>query len=183
MIRLHSIRDYLVRDNRVAGLVYVGIVIALGLTTFLTLADLAESYRARNAAVEMLSRLEGRPNSDHGAPKDLGPTGSPFLDGQTVTIASASLLQRVAAVISTSGGTVVSSELAQQGTQAKDDYVIAIANCELEEEALQKVLYEIEAGLPFLFIDQLNVQASSDSGQGRRLRVRIGIAGLWPRGK
>ena len=60
MIRLHSIRDYLVRDNRVAGLVYVGIVIALGLTTFLTLADLAERYRARNATVEMLSRLGGR---------------------------------------------------------------------------------------------------------------------------
>ena len=183
MIRLHSIRDYVARNHRVAGLVYVGLVMALGLTTFLTLADLAERYRARNASVEMLSRLAGQTKSEHGAPKDLGPVGSPFLDGQTVTIASASLLQRVATVISTSGGTVVSSELAQQGTQAADGYVMAIANCELEEEALQKVLYEIEAGLPFLFIDQLNVQASSDSGQGRRLRVRFAIAGLWPRGK
>ena len=60
MIRLHSIRDYLVRDNRVAGLVYVGLVIALGLTTFVALADLAERYRTSNTTVEMLSRLGGR---------------------------------------------------------------------------------------------------------------------------
>jgi general secretion pathway protein M len=43
------------------------------------------------------------------------------------------------------------------------------------------MLYEIEAGMPFLFIDQLVVQTpnvSSDSGTGR-LRILLAVSGQW----
>ena len=96
-----------------------------------------------------------------------------------MTVASAALLQRITNIITNAGGTVVSSEIVQPREQSKDGYVTAIANCELEQETLQKVLYDIEAGLPFLFIDQLNVQAPPNPGQSGRLRVLLGVAGLW----
>jgi general secretion pathway protein M len=183
MISPHSINGYLARSHNRAGLIYVGLMLTFGLITVFMLTDLAEKFRSRNAAAEMFSRLDGNLKPGRNASKGSRPAGSPFLDGQTVTVASATLLQRITNIITAGGGTIVSSELVQQGTQAKDGYITAIANCELEEEALQKVLYEVEAGLPFLFIDQLNIQAPLDSGQGGRLRVRLGIAGLWPKGK
>jgi general secretion pathway protein M len=53
----------------------------------------------------------------------------------------------------------------------------------MEQPALQKVLYDLEAGMPFLFVDQLDVQvpqatATSDSGTGR-IRVVLGVTGQW----
>ena len=56
-----------------------------------------------------------------------------------------------------------------------------IANCEIGQPALQKLLYDIEAGMPFLFVDQLVVQApagTSTGGDGR-LRVMIAVSGQW----
>ena len=54
---------------------------------------------------------------------------------------------------------------------------------QLAHEALQRVLYDIEAGLPLLFIDQLIVQTSSVPQESGRLRVQIAVAGPWSRGK
>ena len=175
MISAHSISGHLTRHPNLSGLIYVALVVICCLTTLSILTDLVDRYRVRNASLEMLSRLEGR---DQILSKDGGPRGSPFLEGQTLTTASATLLQRITSIISNAGGTVVSSEMVQRGTQAKDGYVTAITNCELEQETLQKVLYEIEAGLPFLFIDQLQVQAPLE-GQSGRLRVVLGVTGLW----
>jgi general secretion pathway protein M len=129
----------------------------------------------------MLSRIDGRNHSgsaEHGG--TTRPPGSPFLQGQTVTVASAALLQRITGVITNAGGTVVSTEMQQQGARTKDGYVTAIANCELGAEALQRVLYDIEAGLPFLFVDQLVVQTPSAPAEGGRLRVMLAVAGQWP---
>jgi general secretion pathway protein M len=43
------------------------------------------------------------------------------------------------------------------------------------------LLYDIEAGMPFLFIDQLVVQAPgtfATSGEGK-LRILLGVSGQW----
>jgi general secretion pathway protein M len=56
-----------------------------------------------------------------------------------------------------------------------------IANCDIDQPGLQKLLYDIEAGMPFLFVDQLVVQAPvtlSTSGDGR-LHVLIAVSGQW----
>jgi general secretion pathway protein M len=179
MIAIHSIERYLARYPSLSGLFYVALVVVFCLMTLFTLMDTIERYRARNAALEILTRLDGRNqfSSERGGTR---PPGSPFLEGQTVTVASAALLQRITGIITSAGGNVVSSEMEQQGVRPKDGYVTAIANCELEQEALQRVLYDVEAGLPFLFIDQLDVQAPSNPSQSGRLRVRLSVAGLWP---
>ena len=117
--------------------------------------------------------------TDRSATTDSWPPGSPFLEGQTVTVASAALLQRIADTITRAGGTVASTEIQPQAAQSKNGYVTAIANCELEQAALQQVLYDIEAGLPFLFIDQLTVQPQTLPGDGGRMRVLLGVSGLW----
>jgi general secretion pathway protein M len=176
MISAHSIGDYVTRHPNLAGLVYLASILICGLITLSMVTDLVDRYNARNASLDTLSRLQGRelPSS-----KDGVPSGSPFLDGQTLTTASATLLQRLTSIVASAGGTVISSEIAQRGTQSKDGYVTAIANCELEQEALPKILYEIEAGMPFLFIDQIQIQAPVETGQAGRMRVFLTVAGLW----
>ena len=53
----------------------------------------------------------------------------------------------------------------------------------MEQPALQKVLYDLEAGMPFLFVDQLDVQvpqttAKDEAGSGH-IRVMLGVSGQW----
>ena len=179
-ISRQSINSFLTRYQYLSGLIYVALVVIGCLTTLLMVTDTLDHYRARTASFEMLSRLEGR---GHGGAKDFRPPGSPFLEGQTVTVASAALLQRITSSITNAGGTIISSEMAQQGTQSKDGYVTAIANCEIAQEGLQRMLYDLEAQLPLLFVDQLVVKPFSAPQDAGRLRVQLSVAGLWPGGK
>lgn len=165
----------------VAGLIFVALIITACLTTLMMYANILEQFRARNASVDLLSRLEGRLPQRSGA--NARPPGSPFLAGQTATIASAALLQRLTTIVTGAGGTIISTEMIQSGAQSKDGFLSAIANCELEHDALQRVLYEIEAGLPFLFVEQLIVQPSSGPGESGKLRVTLGVTAQWAGGK
>jgi len=77
----------------------------------------------------------------------------------------------------------MTSEIEAQGSHSKDNYLRAIATCEIEQPALQKLLYDIEAGMPFLFVDQLVAQAPMSPSEGKRMRVLLGVSGLWPGAK
>jgi len=182
MIARHPLSQYLPRDPRLSVLGYAAVVIALFLTIVFALADIAERFRALNESTEILSQLKERvldAGSEPSRAANAGPAGSPFVEGPTVTVASAMLLQRIAGAVARAGGTVVSSEVEPQSVQPKDGYVRAIANCEIEQQGLQKLLYDIEAGKPFLFIDQLVVEAQTPSNEGGRMRVLLGISGMW----
>jgi general secretion pathway protein M len=129
----------------------------------------------------MLAQLEGRrPAASGGRTADVRmPSGSAFLEGATVTIAGAALLQRVAGAVTKLGGNVLSSQLDLQGTQAKAGFVSMVASCEIDQPALQPLIYDLEAGMPFLFVDQLAVQAPTvTSGEGR-LRIVLAVSGQW----
>ena len=131
----------------------------------------------------MLEQFEGRKlaaGRGQGA-TIAGPTGSPFLEGATVTVAGAALLQRVTAAVTKLGGNVLSSQIDLQGTQSKNGFLTIIANCDIDQSGLQHLLYDIEAGMPFLFVDQLSVQAPAgftSSGEGK-LRVLLAVSGQW----
>jgi general secretion pathway protein M len=117
MITRESISAYFVQYPRFSALIYVGLVAICCLATLLMLGDVIDRYRARNASLDMLSRLEGR---SHGGAKDHRPPGSPFLEGQTITVAGAALLQPNTSSITNAGGTSISSEMVQQGARSKD---------------------------------------------------------------
>jgi general secretion pathway protein M len=109
------------------------------------------------------------------------PAGSPCLEGSTVTVAAAALLQRVTAAITKFGGNVLSSQVDLQGTQSKTGFLTIIASCDIDQPSLQKLLYDLEAGQPFLFLEQLSVQAPASfaSAGGGRLRVLLSVSGQW----
>jgi general secretion pathway protein M len=173
-----TLRKSFVNSPPVAATAYAALVIVLVVVTISSVADILSQRASVAATAAMLAQLEGRKVPAAGGRSEAGvPTGSPFLEGATVTVAGAALLQRVAAAVTKAGGNVLSSQLDVQGPNAKAGFVSMVANCEMDQSALQSMLYDLEAGMPFLFIDQLDVQVAS-SGEGK-LRFLLGVSGQW----
>jgi general secretion pathway protein M len=80
--------------------------------------------------------------------------------------------------VTKAGGNVLSSQLDLQGPHAKAGFVSMVANCELDQSALQAMLYDLEAGMPFLFVDQLDIQTATATGDGK-LRFLLGVSAQW----
>ena len=185
MTQDHPINRYLARYPIAAVAIYAGVVFMLLFAAWVGVADIMERRAAVAGATELLARLEGR-NAPSAADVDPlsgpAPSGSPFLEGQTVTVAGAALLQRVATAVTKFGGNVLSSQVELEGAEAKNGYISLIASCEIEQPALQQLLYDLEAGMPFLFVDQLVAQAPlpTTAGKGERMRVLLAVSGLWP---
>lgn len=174
-----TLRKSLVSSPIIAGAVYAGLVAMLLVIIASSLIDVFNQRASVAASAAMLEQLEGR--KPLAADKRSGgagaPSGSPFLEGATVTVAGAALLQRVAAAVTKAGGNVLSSQLDVQGLNAKAEFVSMVANCELEQAAMQSLLYDLEAGMPFLFIDQLDIQVPA-AGESK-LRFLLGVSGQW----
>lgn len=165
-----------------AAVGYAGLVVVLIYFVCSSMTDILDRRVALAASTEILAQLEGRRPlslSVAGA-VDGPPTGSPFLEGPTVTVAGAALLQRVASAVNRVGGNVQSSQVEFEGTQSKAGLVGVTATCEVEQPALQQLLYDLEAGMPYLFIDQLTAQAPTASMESQgRMRVVLTVSGQW----
>ena len=174
---------YFVRYSSIPALCYAALVVTLLVIVFSAVTDVLQRHRAVLELAEVLARFEHRaPLSSAETKQATGdqPHGSPFLDGPTVTVASAALLQRVTGAIVRAGGNVVSSEVKPQDLHSADGFVRITATCELEQKALQQLLYGIEAEMPFLFVDQLLAQAPPPESKAGRIRVVLDVSGMWP---
>jgi general secretion pathway protein M len=176
MINMQKFESYLTRFPIAAVAAYVALVVLFGFTTVQTVMEILGSRDATIASAEILQTLEARhPAQRAAARSDVSvPTGSAFLEGQTASVASAMLLQRVLAATKRVNGNTLSSQVDVQGPLAKSGFVSATFNIELTSAALQPLLYDLEAGMPFLFIDELVVQPAASSTD--RMRLVLGIS-------
>jgi|SRR5450631_1050295 len=178
------IDNYLARFPLGAAICYLLIVIVFLLTATLSILNILERRQEVTATGDILSRLEGR---KFGSARiaDAGDislvTGSPVLEGPTVTVAGATLLQRVAGAITRFGGNILSSQVDLQGVQSKDGFVTVSVDCELDQPSLQKLLYDLEAGMPFLFVDQLVAQVpeAATGAFKEKMHISISVSGQW----
>lgn len=175
------------RFPQAAAALYVALVAALLATTAGTVLDLAAQREAVSAAADLLDQLGSRGAArPRAAPTDVAvPVGSPFLEGATASVAGAALLQRLGLAVTRVQGSILSSQVDLQGPQAKAGFVTATASLELNPAALQALLYDIEAGMPFLFVDQMAVQtpAGSANSATAKHRVLLSVSGQWQGGK
>jgi general secretion pathway protein M len=162
----------------VAASIYGVVAIALLAMTWLALAGIYSGESALAETASLLERLQGRkvsPAADGGAM-----TGSPFLEGPSVTVAGAALLQRVAGAVTRAGGSVQSSQVDVAGSQG--GMVKLEISCEIGQADLQHLLYDLEAGMPFLFVDELTAEmpqaVGANDGVGR-MHVQLAVSGEW----
>jgi general secretion pathway protein M len=177
----------LTQSPLIAVVLYFGVAGGLIAITAVSVLDIVGHQRTLAQTSDLLDQLRGRSARVGAASAAAERPGTPFLEGPTVTVAGAALLQRVAAAVGNVGGTIQSSQVDVLGTQAKDGFVGLVVSCEMEQASLQKVLYDLEVGMPFLFVDQLDVQvpqttAVNEGGSGR-IRVVLGVSGQWQGGK
>jgi general secretion pathway protein M len=175
---------FLTRFPAGASILYVGVVMAFGITAFTTVAEILQRRDAVATTAAVSSQLESRGPTvprGRGEEPDARTAGSPLLDGATVTVGGDNLLQRVAGSITRFGGNILYTQVDLEGPQSKDGFVSATVNWELEQPALQQLLYDLESGMPFLFVDQLVAQgpaAAATPPQGK-LRLVISVSGQW----
>jgi general secretion pathway protein M len=176
----YRIEQYLKRYPAASALLYATLVLGALFICATELVDLHKQFNDLAASREILRRLETRARAlsgDTARAANERPAGSPFLEGPTVTVAGASLLQRTSNAIVSVAGSLLSSEVEAQ-SMAKDGNIRINAICELEQNAVQPLLYDLEAGMPFLFVEQLTLQGARPDNKGR-MRVSLGITARW----
>ena len=180
----HSIDRYLARYPRYATFIYGAAVLAMLLTSVFALVEIVRQYQALGAAAETLATFERRKeNTASDATPINQPAGSPFVEGPTLTVASASLLQQLTTALTRAGGSVISSEVDNQFAQSKEGFVRIRATGNIEQTGLQQLLYELESGMPFVFVDQLSARMEVDGKKDGLMRVSLGVTALWSAGK
>ena len=171
------------RREALAVLAYVGIVVGLVASSLFLVDDLWARSSEIAAAQERLDQLTGHswPGPPVSLASEASMSGSPFLDGRTITIAGAAMEQRVGGAIAKAGGALVSSQVELDGSEAKDGFVTLIATVEVAQPALQTILYDIEAGMPYLFVDKLSIQSPQDFSEPEtgRMRMTMSVVGQW----
>ncbi|WP_316164900.1 MULTISPECIES: type II secretion system protein GspM [unclassified Bradyrhizobium] len=178
-----SLRRIFVNSPAASAILYAATIVALLWLGAAAVADLVAKRDQLNDTNAQLAQFSGRKRPDSSSSSDsvTAPGGSVFVEGRTVTIAGAALVQRLTEAISKAGGSVLSTQVELPAARGNENLISVVASCELEQPALQQLLYDLEAGLPFLFVDQLHVQqplAAATGGVGR-LTVLVTVSGQW----
>jgi len=160
-------------------------IFLVGLTTVAVamISSLLDSYAALDRNRAILARLDqqmGRTTRRSDA-ATAAVNGPPFLSGKTITIAGAALQERVEAAVKKAGGNVLSSQIDLQGPRSGEGFVGLTESLEIDQSALQPLLYDLEAGMPYLFVENLAIQAPQAFGEadGTPMRVLMGVSGQW----
>jgi general secretion pathway protein M len=180
---LSTPRKTIVSSPLLAAAAYIGLVVLLLFAVTASIIDVIDQRSEVAASATMLDQLDGRKAAARaGVGGDVTmPSGSAYLEGATVTVAGATLLQRVAGAVVKFGGNVLSTQLDVQSASGKPGFLSMIASCEIEQAQLQQLLYDLEAGMPFLFVDQLVVQTptTASGSESGKLRVLLAVSGQW----
>lgn len=148
----------------------------------LAIYDISAARGSVASLHETLEALEARSSASSGMSGDTSSSASSaFLEGETVTLAGAALLQQATAAVTRVGGNVLSSQVELEASKSNGGLVKIAINCDIEQPAIQKMLFSLETGVPYLFVDQLVVQAPSGSAKGstEKLHVLLNISGQW----
>jgi hypothetical protein len=104
---------------------------------------------------------------------------SALLRAKTIGVAAADLQQRVETAAHDVGAKALSSRVDLQDGSAATGALVYVGEIELDTANLQPLLYNLEAGTPFLEIADLSIQPLQDAGAGGRLRVSLAATASW----
>ena len=137
---LALLRRNLLVSPPVAALLYAVVLVFLLWMMGSTIAAVLAQHKQYSGATTLLAQIEGRksPSVRRGANEVAVPSGSPFLEGATVTVAGAGLVQRVAGAVTKVGGSVLSTQVDLQGSESKAGFVSVAASCEVDQPGLQQ---------------------------------------------
>jgi general secretion pathway protein M len=167
----------------VAALVLLLFLCMYGVGLMLQLrADAAREVSERR---EMLSRLEGKLQTISSRPTSAAPSAA-FLDAMTQGLASAQLQSYLAQLVGAQNATLVSAGAEAAKRDDEPDTIRLQVTLDMNMKALRAVLYQLESGTPYVFVDALTIQpAGTVAGrivEDPLLRTTLSLRALWQRG-
>jgi hypothetical protein len=160
-------------------------VIGLGLVLQSGNRELQTEYAVKAQLLDGLRRT-GAAN--------IGKTGKPMADGAAIvapseTIAASTLQKQIVDRLNAAGGVVqsVQAEPAREATaEGRQQRLVARLSFESSATALQHLLFALETGAPFIFVDTLAAQPAAGGAPGTRaegrLRVTLAVSSYWKNG-
>ena len=134
---------------------------------------------------ELLSRLQARIRADAGRSNVAAPPAA-FMDAPTQGIASAKLQAYLAQLAELQHAGLMSSGGEAAKREEAPDTIRLQATLEMNLNALRAMLYQLESGTPYVFVDALTVQpASATAGRAIEdplLRATLSLRAFWRRG-
>jgi general secretion pathway protein M len=134
---------------------------------------------------ETLSRLEGSLRKISNRPTAVAPPVA-FLDASTQGLASAQLQSYLAQLANDHRASLVSSGSEVAKRDDAPDTIRLQATVDMNLKALRALLYQLESGTPYVFVDALTVQpAGAVAGRAVEdplLRTTLSLRAFWRRG-
>jgi general secretion pathway protein M len=147
-------------------------------------ADAAQELGERN---EMLSRLEARAKSvrDARARSDAVAPAAAFLDAPTQGLAGSALQTHILRIASANHATPISTGIEAAKREDPPDSIRLQATLDMNMQALQAMLYQLESGTPYVYVDALTVQILGGRAQNAEdplLHLSLELRSIWRRG-
>jgi general secretion pathway protein M len=117
------------------------------------IADAQESLTARR---QMLAGLQRRQGAAEG-----------LLQGDSETLIAAQLQNRIKTLVDTAKGEVKSMQVLQTRNDGGFRKIAVRGQVLVGLPGLQKIFYELEAGAPYLFLDNVEIRAQQSSSKAR----------------
>ena len=155
----------------------VALALGAAAATGLSLRDARANVDALRDAAEALKAREKRVKLPAGQNAD----ASPLFEARTITLAGAALQQRLEAAIAAAQGQLISSKLDVSPNSDRRRIALSV-DFTIAEPKMQTLLFDLETGRPYLFVDAFEARSSGAEG-GRNgaqtMRVSLNVSGQW----
>jgi general secretion pathway protein M len=175
------------RERRFALLALFGLLLVCAIAPALALkarSDAAQALADANDLVKRLTAAQRRVGDKAGdrAPMAEAPPEA-FLSAQTPGLATAQLEAYLSDLAETFHASLTSSSAQQADSSDTPDIVRVQAHIDVDYESLQPLLYKLEAGAPYIFVDSLALRpanaASKRGGEGAPMKATLGLKAIW----
>ncbi len=172
-------------------------VVILGTYSF-AIGPAVDGYTADRETIDQLSTVRGRyeraarevPELSNRleALRQRGTAKAGYLEGEDETVAAAVLQERLKSLLQQHGGVLKSTQVLNGKDEGPSRRISIRGNMTATLAALQRVIYDLEAGSPLLFVDNLDVRAGArvrggaDADQEPQLDVNFDVSGYLRRG-
>jgi general secretion pathway protein M len=177
------------REQAIAAAAFLAILLASVIVPVWTLKTRSDALQELNDGQELLARLEaarqragGAKGGGHGQVDAASPKA--FLNAQTPGLASAQLEAYLSQLVQDQQASLISSSVQQATRSDAPDAVRIQANLEVPYEALQTLLYKLETGTPYVFVESMTVQTTSVTQQRAAhtaMKVMLNLRAIWHR--
>ncbi len=133
-------------------------------------AEVAELSGQADAIAAREKRIAPKPGRDLSV--------APFFEARTITQAGAALQQRLEAAVVAAHGRLLSSKV-DVAPRDDDRRINLAAELTIAEPDMQALLFDLETGRPYLFVDAFEARAAEEGGE--RMRVALTLSGQWSR--